>query len=187
VIVYCALVALALFAHTAAATKGGTIIITKSMGSGKGGHGGGCKESCKDVCEDVCKPVDVEVCKDVEVPYEVCKDVTTTVTEQKCSKVCGGGGDAWDWGGKKGRKLQGGKAGKLITVVVSKPSCSNVCKDVNKDVTKAVCKTMTKTEKKCTTISNDVCSKSCKKVCTSDCNDDGGKGWYAGGGGKKGL
>ena len=48
--------------------------------------------------------------------------MTTTVTEQKCSKVCGGGGDGWGWGGKKGRKLQGGKAGKLITVVVSKPS-----------------------------------------------------------------
>ena len=64
--------ALCLLAHVTAAvcaaTKGGTIIIT---GIGKGGHGSGCKESCKDVCEDVCKPVDVEVCKDVEVPYEV--------------------------------------------------------------------------------------------------------------------
>lgn len=165
VVICCAILALAVFSETVLATEGYTVVV------GKGGGGGG--GDCKKVCKDVCKDKEVEECKDVEVPYEECKDVTTISSKKVCKKECSSIGVFG-----KGRKLQ--TEGKGVTVTLSKgglETCKNVCKEVPIETTKKVCKEKTKTVTKCETKTKTTCKEVCEEKCyeSDDGGDDGSK------------
>jgi len=75
-ILCCIVLALALYTESTAATKG------------KGFPMIATETKCVDKCSTQCEPKETEVCKDVSVPFTVCKDVPSTETTQKCTKVC---------------------------------------------------------------------------------------------------